>query len=142
MTGFRVGALLSRNTVLIERLRKMRAAMGVGTPTFIQNAATLAWEDMTHPQNNASHYRLKRDLIKPILESKGFNVFGGDAGFYFWFSHPDYKTSDSLFQWFLDSGLLVTPGTVFGDDGEGYVRMIYCETDEIMATVADRLSTF
>lgn len=139
MTGFRVGALISPNTGLISHLRKMRAAMGVGTPTFIQNAATLAWDDIVHPQNNINDYRAKRDLIKPVLESTGFHVFGGNAGFYFWISHPDYPSSAQLSEWFLSHGILVTPGTAFGPDGEGYVRMIYCETEDIMNQVRHRI---
>ncbi len=139
MTGFRIGALLSKNELLIATLKKMRSAMGVGTPTFIQKASILAWEDMTHARNNAEQYRSKRNLIKPILESKGFNVFGGNAGFYFWFSHPDHASSASICQWFLDHNMLIVPGTVFGTDGEGYARMIYCETDKIMETVSNRI---
>ena len=66
--------------------------------------------------------------------------FADSRGFYFWFSHPQYPTSALLSKLFLDVGLLVTPGTVFGPDGDGYVRMIYCETDNIMQTVAERIA--
>ncbi len=140
MTGFRVGALLSKNETLMTYLKKMRSSMGVGTPTFIQKAAISAWNDMTHPQDNAAAYKEKRDLLIPILESKGFEIFGGNSTFYFWMSHKKGLDSETLSSRFLDAGILVTPGNVFGKEGEGYIRMVYCITKDMISTLIERLS--
>ena len=139
MTGFRMGAILSKNKDLITYLKKMRSPMGVGSPTFIQNAASLAWSDIKHPKENAAYYLTIRNTFKPLLESKGFCVFGADAGFYLWMKHKTISCSDKLVDLFLSSGILVTAGTAFGKDGEGYVRMVYCDTEVTMNEVVERL---
>jgi len=139
MTGFRVGAMISKNRELMSYLRKMRASMGVGTPTFIQKAAITAWEDVVHPKENAERYKKKRDMILPVLKEKGFDIFGAEAGFYLWFSHPNIETSEELCDLFAEKGIVITPGTAFGKDGEGYARMVYCDTEEIIEKVISRV---
>jgi LL-diaminopimelate aminotransferase len=138
MTGYRMGAMFSRNHELIRLLGKLREPIGVGTPTFIQHGGVAAWNDDIHPQEFAAGYRQKRDLITAALEKVGCQVFGAQAGFYLWFSHPACKTSEELMLAFIDAGLLLTPGTAFGSDGEGYARMVYCITAEMAEEVAKR----
>lgn len=129
MTGYRSGILASKNEPLMAMLAKSRAPMGVGTPSFIQEGATAAWLDETHVLTNRANYKAKRDSIKKALEEKGFRVFGAEAGFYMWLSHPKYSSSEALCELFLDQDMLMTPGTAFGKDGEGYARLTYCIVD-------------
>lgn len=136
MTGYRMGALISHNPEYIRLLSKMRAPMGVGTPDFIQAGGIAALADDQHPRDFAARYRVKRDRLKAELEAKGFNVFGAQAGFYLWFSHPELPTSEDLLEAFIEAGLLLTPGTAFGADGEGYIRLTYCITNEVCDEVA------
>lgn len=140
MTGFRVGALITKNTVLMGYLKKMRASMGVGTPTFIQKAAIDAWLDTDHSKNNVSAYKEKRALLLPVLRQKGFDVFGSEAGFYLWFSHKKFPTSASLCEYFASANIMITPGTAFGSDGEGYARMVYCDTLSTIKEAAERIT--
>ena len=132
MTGYRSGAILSKNKALMANLKKLRSPMGVGTPSFIQDAATVAWSDDTHAHLHRDLYNSKRSLIKNALNDAGFQIFGGDAGFYIWTKHPDFKTSEALSEWFLNKGILVTPGTVFGNDGNPYIRLVFCLKDETL----------
>ena len=60
MTGYRSGAILSKNETLIAHLKKLRSPMGIGTPSFIQSAATWAWDNDDHVQKHRRHYQAKR----------------------------------------------------------------------------------
>ena len=140
MTGFRSGAIMSKNTKLMTLLKKSRSPIGVGTPTSIQQGAIAAWDDDTHVKVHNESYKWKRQRLKKVLLAKGFELYGADAGFYFWFSHPNYSTSEQLSELFLKNGLLITPGTVFGQDGEGFARIVFCITDEMIKQVDDKLS--
>ena len=140
MTGFRSGALISSNEELMEKILLMRPALGVGTPDFIQDAAIAAWQDDQHPQTFSVEYKEKQHIIRTALEAKGFKIFGGDASFYLWFSHPNFKTSDELMEIFMAQHLILTPGTAFGKDGEGYIRMVYCSTLEQCHEIARRVN--
>lgn len=138
MTGYRMGAMLSHNRELIRLLGKLREPMGVGTPSFIQHGGAIAWQDDQHPQTFAASYRQKRDVISAALRQIGCKIFGAQAGFYLWFSHPACQTSEQLLEAFIEAGILITPGTAFGADGEGYARMTYCLTAEMAEEVARR----
>lgn len=139
MTGYRMGAMISHNPEYIRLLTKMRAPIGVGTPDFIQAGGITAWNDDQHSRDFAARYQIKRDRLVAALEAKGCEVFGAKAGFYLWFSHPDCATSEALFEAFVAVGLLITPGTAFGSDGEGYARLTYCITDAICEQVAQAI---
>lgn len=139
MTGYRMGAIISRNRELIRLITKMRAPMGVGTPDFIQAGGIAAWNDDAHPKAFAALYKARRDRLVSALEAKGFRVFGAEAGFYLWFSHPNYSQSDPLYEAFIEAGLLLAPGHCFGEDGEGYLRMVYCITDAVTDKVVKRI---
>ena len=132
MTGYRSGAVISRNNDIITNLKKMRSPMGVGTPSFIQDAAICAWNDTQHVIEHQNIYKKKRDKLIHALNQNDINVFGATAGFYLWASSKDHSSSESLANWFLQKNILVTPGTVFGPDGNPYVRMVYCQTDDII----------
>lgn len=139
MTGYRAAAQISRNEELIRLLTKMRAPVGAGTPDFIQKGAIAALDDDEHPRAFARKYKARRDQLIAALESKGFEVFGAEAGFYLWFSHPQVPASDVIYEAFIDAGLLLAPGHCFGEDGEGFIRMVYCISDEVCAEVARRI---
>ncbi|MCB0346712.1 MAG: pyridoxal phosphate-dependent aminotransferase [Bdellovibrionales bacterium] len=141
MTGFRCGAIISKNKEVIKMLSRMRQAMGVGTPSFIQEAAREAWLDENHCVAMRESYLKKRDIILAALKKQGFHVFGAEAGFYLWVSHPSLDTSDAISDWFIAAGMLITPGTAFGSDGEGFARIVYCLTDNACYDVAARIES-
>lgn len=140
MTGYRMGALMSYNPEYIRLLSKMRAPMGVGTPDFVQAGGIAALMDDQHPRDFAELYRPKCERLKAELIAKGFEVFGAKAGFYLWFSHPEMPKSEQMLEAFIAAGLLITPGTAFGSDGEGYMRLTYCVTPEVCEQVAQRIA--
>ena len=140
MTGYRSGAILSKNNALMGHLKKMRSPMGVGSPSFIQAAATWAWGDELHVLNHRDLYNEKRKRVKDALTTAGLHVFGGNAGFYMWVKSPNHQSSDALSQWFLDRGILVTPGTVFGADGDPYIRMVFCLTDDVLDDCCEKIT--
>ena len=139
MTGYRSGAILSKNEQLIQHLKKLRSPMGVGTPTFIQSAAQWAWSDAAHVEQHRLLYNNKRRRVKQALVAAELSVYGGDAGFYMWVKSANHDTSESLSDWFLDRGILVTPGTVFGSDGNPYVRLVFCLSDTTIAAMCDAI---
>ncbi|MEK9726480.1 MAG: aminotransferase class I/II-fold pyridoxal phosphate-dependent enzyme [Candidatus Margulisiibacteriota bacterium] len=141
MTGYRSGAILSKNKGLMTQLKKARAPMGIGTPSFIQDAATWSWQDEDHVKLHREHYNQKRRRLKNVLNSVGFNVFGGEAGFYMWVKSNQHQTSESLAEWFLDRNILVTPGTIFGNDGNPYVRIVFCLKDSVLTQMINRIQS-
>ncbi|HEX67599.1 MAG TPA: aminotransferase class I/II-fold pyridoxal phosphate-dependent enzyme, partial [bacterium] len=71
-------------------------------------------------------YRKRRDLLIEGIKKLGLSVNPPKATFYLWVKVPKGFTSEEFTLFLLKkSGVVVTPGTGFGEEGEGYVRMSY-----------------
>jgi len=83
-----------------------------------------AWRDEVHVEENRARYRRKRDLLLEVFERHGVHVAGSVATFYLWVRVPTAETSLEWALRLLDrGGVVVAPGSFFGPDGEGFVRM-------------------
>ena len=47
--------------------------------------------------------------------------------------------SEAIFEKFLEKDLVITPGSAFGEDGNGYARLVYCVDLDICREVAKRI---
>jgi len=139
MTGYRSGAIITLNEELLAAFAFVRTPAGLGSPIFVQKAAACAWADDEHPDVFRDEYLIKRNIMREALEKKGFEIFGGEASFYLWFSHPKMKNSSEIFEKFLEKDLVITPGNAFGEDGEGFARIVYCVDEAVCRKAADRI---
>ena len=70
-----------------------------------------------------NYYLSNASLIRKELLSMGLKVYGGKSSPYVWFKTPDGEPSWKFFQQLLYEFQIVgTPGVVFGNAGEGYMR--------------------
>src|SRR5438094_212635 len=123
MTGYRSG-FVAGDPALIADLKRLRPATGVTPQEFIQRASVAAWRDEVHVEENRARYRRKRDLLLEVFERHGVHVAGSVATFYLWVRVPTAETSLEWALRLLDrGGVVVAPGSFFGPDGEGFVRM-------------------
>lgn len=71
-----------------------------------------------------AYYMDNAKKIKRSLASLGFKVFGGENAPYIWLKAPNNLTSWEFFDKLLrEAHVVVTPGSLFGKEGEGYVRL-------------------
>ena len=123
MTGYRSG-FVAGDPGLIADLKRLRPATGVTPQEFVQRASVAAWRDEVHVEENRERYRQKRDLLLDVFGRHGVHVAGSVATFYLWVRVPTPLTS---FDWALElldrGGIVVAPGSFFGPEGEGFVRM-------------------
>jgi succinyldiaminopimelate transaminase len=121
MTGYRSGAIIG-DPALIGRLRALRPNLGTASPTFVQAAATAAWQDQSHVDRRREVFRAKRRVVLPFLTDAGLQVSGSAATFYVWFRAPgddDLAYANAL----RAIGIVVSPGRSFGPGGEGWLRL-------------------
>ena len=128
MTGFRLGYAVG-NPDLVAGLKKCKGQIDSGAPIFIQKAAIKALdmygEDGSAPldvQRNMKEYAERRKVLVDGLNELGFDVKMPKGTFYIWFNGK-CKTSLEFTEKMLDLGIVVTPGSGFGESAEGYVRM-------------------
>ena len=125
MTGIRCGFVCAPREVA-DALRAFRPSAGTAPQEFVQWAGVAALSDERHVEEVREVYRRKRETLLPVLERKGLRLAGGDATFFLWLAVDG--ASEPFARRLLDAGILVAPGSFFGADGEGYVRMALVPT--------------
>jgi len=133
MTGYRSGAIVG-DAEAIEVLRRLRSSVGVATPEFIQEAAAVAWADDVHAAERREIFSAKRKVLRTGLEAAGIGVIGSEAGLYLWIEVEDDMVATKRL---LGEGVVVSPGTVFGPGGDGYLRMALVPTVEECAEAVE-----
>jgi LL-diaminopimelate aminotransferase len=131
MTGWRVGMAVG-NARMIDALRRVKSNLDSGIPQAIQRMAIAA---LTGPQECvAEHnavYQRRRDRVVEALRSMGLRVRPPKASLYVWARVPEGFTSASFAERLLDDlAVVVTPGSGYGRQGEGYVRLSLTVADE------------
>lgn len=122
MTGYRSG-FIAGDEKLISAYRGWRAAMGVGSPAFIEQAAAAAWNDDAHAIERRRVFAAKYKLLAEGLAAQGIEILPSDAGLYLWAKVPGNGDADAYAAKCLDAGLVVSPGGFFGDGGAGWFRL-------------------
>jgi LL-diaminopimelate aminotransferase len=124
MTGYR-SAMMAGDAELIAALKKLRPSIGVATQSFVQDAATAAWNDDVHVEKRRQIFAEKRELFKDFFERAGLRYMRTDASIYLWSTVPEaFGGDDEAYALrLLEEGIVVAPGRSFGPGGEGYVRV-------------------
>lgn len=127
MTGYRSGFVVGPPE-LIAGLKLYRPLAGVAVPEFIQRATIKALAGEEHVARMRDVYAAKRDLFLEFFQHKSIRVAGSEATFYLWCQVPDGETSEQFAARLLERGVVVAPGSFFGDCGEGYFRVALVPT--------------
>jgi succinyldiaminopimelate transaminase len=128
MTGYRSG-FMAGDAALMDALRRFRPAVGVATPDFVQEAATAAWKDDAHPEDQRGRYAAKRRLLADYFAKRGWTIEASEASFYLWARAPggdDVAFVEEL----MRLGVVALPGSFLGEAGAGYVRWALVPTVE------------
>jgi len=124
MTGWRIGMVVG-NAEMVDALRRVKSNMDSGIPQAIQHAAIEALtssQDCVEEHNAV--YQKRRDLVIETLHKIGLEAKAPRAGLYIWSRVPQGYSSVGFATELLEKvGVVVTPGTGYGQNGEGYVRL-------------------
>lgn len=140
MAGWRCGFAVG-NAQLIESLRKIKTNLDYGPFPAITKASTVALQMHNGYMDNVRQtYQRRRDIMVEGLTSLGWKLKKPSATFYLWVPTPAGFTALSFTQHLVQqAGVVVSPGTGFGELGEGYVRFALVDTDDRLKEAIDRL---
>jgi succinyldiaminopimelate transaminase len=127
MTGYRSGFVAAPPEV-IAALKSYRPSVGTAPQEFVQRASVVAWSDERHVAETRARYAAKRDVLMPVFAAKGWEVVASNATMYLWVAIPTGESAEAVAERLLPHGLLVAPGTFFGQSGEGYIRFALVPT--------------
>jgi len=143
MTGWRIGCAVGHPQAL-KALQTVKENIDNGTLRAIQFAGAKALElaEQLTPRVNAV-YRRRRDLVVRTLNGLGWELEKPRGTIYIWAPVPGRFGGDSAAfasDLFERTGVVVTPGAVYGEHGEGYFRISLTYPDEVLKRAMSRLA--
>ena len=142
MSGWRIGMLAS-NPQFIQWILKVKSNIDSGQFKPMQLAAVKAlsadneWYDSVN-----STYRSRRKVAEQIMSALGCKFDTAQQGLFLWGKIPDaYDGSEQLADKVLyDARVFITPGFIFGSNGERYVRISLCAAEQKMLEALARIN--
>ena len=140
MAGWRVGMVLGNET-LINAVLKVKSNMDSGMFYGIQKGAIKALKlEKTWFDKQNEIYIKRRNLIFELAAKLNCSFDENSVGLFVWAKLPDEIQSSEEFidTILLEKNLFITPGTIFGSNGEGYIRFSLCVTEKKIQEAINR----
>ena len=143
MPGWRVGMCIA-NPTFTSWILKIKSNVDSGTFRGIQLAAAAALNGNTpewHREANITTYRRRRDKAERMMTTLGCTYDPQQVGMFLWGRIPDsYDGCEQLTERVLNEArVFITPGFIFGSNGNRYVRISLCAKDEKMDEALERM---
>ena len=141
MAGWRVGMLVG-NYDYVNAVLKVKSNMDSGMFYGIQKGAIEALKstEMWFESLN-SIYRKRRKLVWKLAEALNCTYDEYGSGLFVWAKLPLNIKSEEFTDLVLkEHSIFIAPGTVFGSNGEGYVRFSLCAEDAIINEAIERVN--
>ena len=147
MAGWRIG-MVAADEQVISQILKVKSQMDSGMFKPLQLAAVKALEQGSEWFSELNdEYRHRRVLAGEIFDMLGVEYDHESAGMFLWGKVPQTmrsKNGISIGQVLSDrilyeAGVFITPGFIFGKNGENYIRISLCAKPEIIREAAERI---
>lgn len=140
MAGWRVGMLAASEQRITEVLRfKSNMDSGMFLPLQLAAATALGLGQQWYDSQNEEYYR-REELGKAIFDVLGLEYADNQAGLFLWGRLPKgencYDFCDHLL---YEKGIFLTPGGIFGSEGESYMRLSLCAPQQVLENVLEIL---
>ena len=142
MPGWRVGMCAS-NSTFIQWILKIKSNIDSGTFRGIQLAAAEAYNNTEewHHQANIVTYKERREIAEEIMKALHCSYDPKPVGMFLWGKIPNhYSNAEELTEKVLHQArVFITPGFIFGSNGERYIRISLCAKKEKMTEALNRI---
>lgn len=142
MAGWRIGFSIG-NEYIIENLYKLKTNMDYGISGAIQDAAIRALQmpDSYYDEIRQLYEERADVLYKGITEELGWTAYKPGGAMYLWVQIPEpyQNCQDFAMDLLMKTGVVVTPGSAFGSEGNKYVRFALVKPVDTLKEVIERL---
>lgn len=143
MPGWRIGMCVGK-AQYIKDILKVQSNIESGTFRGLQLAAAEALDfntDEWHLEHNINVYRRRRQLAEQIMDTLDCTYNPNQVGMFLWGRIPDkYNNVEELTERVLhEARVFITPGFIFGSNGERYIRISLCAKEEKIQQALERI---
>ncbi len=143
MTGWRLGSVIAP-AVVAERMMMLLQTTSSCVPAFVQRAGIAAIEGDQLPVNQMmAAYRRRRDLLVEGLNSiPGIQCHLPGGAFYVFPNISSFGMSSEDFANAMleKANVALLPGSNFGSQGEGFVRMVYASSEDNILKALEQIA--
>ncbi len=141
MAGWRIGMLLG-SSGNIDKVLKVKSNMDSGMFFGIQQGAIAALNDCdSWIENLNGIYQKRKEKIVQIARLLNLEFEEEGVGMFLWTKIKENVDSVTFTENLLnDKGIFLAPGSIFGSEGEGYVRFSLCVPEAQIEKVLNQLS--
>ena len=142
MPGWRVGMCLT-NATFISWILKIKSNIDSGTFRGIQLAAAEALRNSAewHHEANIETYSRRRQYAGQIMDVLGCTYDKNQVGMFLWGKIPEkYADVEDLTEKVLhEARVFITPGFIFGTNGQRYIRISLCAKEDKIKEALERI---
>ena len=139
MPGWRIG-MAATNKQFIEWILRVKSNMDSGMFRALQMAATEALNlpDEWYANMNRT-YAARKALAEAIMKKVGATVQPGQVGLFLW-GKVEGKGVEICDKVLYNAKVFITPGIIFGSNGENYIRISLCANEETLKEALERIT--
>jgi len=142
MAGWRVGMVVGDPSI-IKTILQVKSNMDSGMFLGIQKGAIAALQSPNNWFEELNEtYVKRRKIVWQIFDALQCSYNKKSPGLFVWAKLPKGKNSIEFIDQLLhEKEVFIAPGTIFGNNGEGYIRASLCVSETLLMEVLNRLST-
>jgi len=145
MTGWRIGYVLAPDAGYVKKMAQIQEGIVSCVSTFSQVASVEALRHKECVAQMVEEYRRRRDILIDGLNAiPGFSCKKSAGSFYAFANIKAFGKSSQEFAEELveNAGVVTVPGSAFGKMGEGYLRLVFANSDEILKEAVRRIAAY
>lgn len=141
MTGFRIGFLFAPEDLAKQMLKVHQYNVSCASSVSQRAAVEALTKGKDDPARMREEYKKRRDYVYKRLKEAGFETVLPDGAFYFFVKIPGNANSfDFCLNLVREHKVAVVPGSAFSPFGEGYFRLSYASSMDVLKEGLDRLA--
>lgn len=135
MTGWRLGWAASKCSEVMKPINVLHGFLTVCASTITQKAALLAWTPEAEEAKARARevYKTRGNFLVDLLKSElGLNATRPEGAFYTMLDVRQLGDDLEIAEKFLQNRVITVPGRAFGSEAEGFLRISFCNTEDLM----------
>ncbi|MGD9589963.1 MAG: pyridoxal phosphate-dependent aminotransferase [Pyrinomonadaceae bacterium] len=142
MTGWRLGWAACSDPKMVNAIQVLHGFTTVCTSTITQKASLLAWTDEAEAAKKHARdvYRGRGEFLVDLFNSEmGLHATSPEGAFYTMLDVRQLGDDMEVAEKCLQNRVVTVPGTAFGNEAKGFLRISFCNTEERMAEGVRRM---
>lgn len=141
LAGARIAYFVG-NKQAIQILKNLKSNLDYGVFSPIQEAAIVALDNAEEITKHVRRVFSERyDVMSTGLKELGWNVAPSTSGMFLWAEYPETIADETfVFKLIEEKGIALVPGSAFGSEGKGYVRIALVQEKELLKKALKKLA--